>query len=66
MESPPPEIMQFFKFDNLPSELQIISAPFCNLAWVIFHRVPNNSERDVTLRKLLEARDAAVRAVLFK
>lgn len=64
MEHPP--IMQFFSYAHLPAELQTISAPFCNLAWVLVHRVPDNSEREASLRKLLEAKDAAVRAVLFK
>jgi hypothetical protein len=54
-------IMQFFKYDHLPAEKQAVSKPFGELAEVI-HQLPRNPERSVALRKLLEAKDAAVRA----
>lgn len=54
-------IMQFFKFDHLPPEKQAVSRPFHELA-VKIHELPRNPERSVALRKLLEAKDAAVRA----
>jgi hypothetical protein len=40
--------------------------PFGDLAQVIFETLPRNPERSVALRKLLEAKDAAVRAKLLK
>lgn len=58
-------ILQFFEYSHLPSNLQLVSQPFYELA----HRVavgPSNAESTVALRKLLEAKDAAVRAALFK
>lgn len=55
---------QFFKFSHLPEKLQEISAPFTLLAAMIC-TLPRNPERSVALRKLLEAKDAAVRAALF-
>lgn len=58
--------MQFFAYEHLPAHLQEISKPFGDLAAVIHERVPRNPERTVALRKLLEAKDAAVRAKLFK
>lgn len=64
VESDP--IMQFFAFDHLPTHLQDVSAPFGNLARHIVTTLPRNPERTVALRKLLEAKDAAVRALLFK
>ena len=57
--------LQFFNFRHLPEELQKVSKPFCELACEISHSVPSNPERAVALRKLLEAKDAAVRAVLY-
>lgn len=54
-------IMQFFKYDHLPAEKQAVSKPFGDLAEEI-HKLPRNPERSVALRKLLEAKDAAVRA----
>lgn len=40
--------------------------PFCELAYTIVGSLPRNAERSVALRKLLEAKDAAVRAFLVK
>ena len=59
-------IMQFFAFDHLPLPLREVSKKFAALAYVTYDSVPRNPERTVALRKLLESKDAAVRAVLFK
>ena len=73
-------ILQFFAYEHLPPQLSVISRPFCDLAHAIVYGdnhektgtvssggpVPRNPERTVALRKLLEAKDAAVRAVLAK
>lgn len=59
-------ILQFFDYAHLPPHLQQVSHPFCNLADSIVQTLPRNPERTVALRKLLEAKDAAVRAKLFK
>lgn len=59
-------IMQFFAYAHLPEHLQEISRPFCALADHIVATLPRNPERTVALRKLLESKDAAVRARLFK
>jgi len=56
-------ITQFFVYDHLPLELQEVSAPFRSLAEKILE-LPRNPERTVALRKLLESKDAAVRARL--
>ena len=58
-------IMQFFKWDHLPPHLQDVSKPFAGLANLIVAELPQNPERTVALRKLLEAKDAAVRARLY-
>lgn len=58
--------MQFFAYAHLPAHLQEISKPFGDLAAWIVESLPRNLERTVALRKLLEAKDAAVRAKLFK
>lgn len=59
-------IMQFFAYAHLPEHLQAISKPFGDLAQQIVETLPRNAERTVALRKLLESKDAAVRAKLFK
>jgi len=55
-------ILQFFHYAHLPSELQTRSRPFYLLAEEVIRATPRNPERTVALRKLLEAKDANVRA----
>jgi hypothetical protein len=59
-------IMQFFAYAHLPAHLAAVSAPFGLLAAQIVSMIPRNPERTVALRKLLESKDAAVRARLFQ
>lgn len=56
-------IAQFFAYAHLPAHLQEVSRPFGELAEKILE-LPRNPERTVALRKLLESKDAAVRARL--
>lgn len=64
--APAEHILQFFQYAHLPAHLQQVSAPFCELANHIATTLPRNPERTVALRKLLEAKDAAVRAWLAR
>lgn len=57
-------IIQFFAYSHLPAELQGISKPFSDMANALVEGLPRNPERTVALRKLLEAKDAAVRAYI--
>lgn len=57
-------VLQFFHYSHLPERLRLASQPFCALARHIVDTTPRNAERTVALRKLLEAKDAAVRASL--
>ena len=59
-------ILQFFKYEHLPPALQAVSKPFCDLATQLVASLPRNPERTVALRKLLESKDSAVRAALYK
>lgn len=59
-------MLQFFSHAHLPDHLAKVSLPFCQLAEEIVATLPANPERTVALRKLLEAKDCAVRALLFK
>lgn len=59
-------MLQFFTYEHLPKHLQDVSRSFRDLAQRIVEEVPQNPERTVALRKLLEAKDCAVRAVLYK
>lgn len=62
---PVEHIAQFFAYNHLPEKLQMVSKPFGDLAALVL-QLPRNPERTVALRKLLEAKDAAVRATIAK
>ena len=62
----PDRMLQFFTYAHLPPHLQAVSQDFCELAQKVVATLPMNPERTVTLRKLLEAKDAAVRTVLYQ
>jgi uncharacterized protein with GYD domain len=59
-------LQQFFVYEHLPEHLQQHSKLFCDLADHIIETLPRNPERTTALRKLLEAKDCAVRAQLYK
>lgn len=72
-------LLQFFQYAHLPLRLQQVSKPFCELAHAMVRGdntpesgtttfgppLPRNPERTTALRKLLEAKDCAVRAALY-
>ncbi len=58
-------MMQFFVYGHLPPHLQEVSKIFKEAADKVL-LLPRNPERTTSLRKLLEAKDAAVRAVFAK
>lgn len=66
MENEIEPMLQFFAYEHLPAHLQEHSKPFGDLARHICENLPRNPERTAALRKLLEAKDCAVRARLFK
>lgn len=57
-------VLRYFYYEHLPEKLKSISAQFCLLASITIDSLPRNAERSTALRKLLEAKDAAVRAAL--
>jgi len=59
-------MIQFFDYNHLRDDLKPISRPFAELAVLLVETLPSNPERTVALRKLLEAKDCAVRAYLYK
>ncbi len=59
-------ILQFFEYGHLPERLAAISKEFHTMAHGIVDTLPRNPERTVALRKLLESKDAAVRAFIAK
>jgi hypothetical protein len=57
-------MLKWFEYSHLPEHLQAVSKPFGELAQQICETCEGGPERTVALRKLLEAKDAAVRAKL--
>lgn len=58
-------MLKWFRYTHLSTELQLLSIPFATLADFIVENTMVGPERTVALRKLLEAKDAAVRARLY-
>lgn len=60
---PEHRLLRYFEYGHLPDHLQAISKPFCDLARNLADAgATDQAELTVALRKLLEAKDAAVRA----
>lgn len=57
-------MMKWFEYGHLPQPLKSVSMQFHNLATNVVEDIEPGPERTVALRKLLEAKDAAVRAKL--
>lgn len=57
-------MLRWFEYGHLPAHLQEVSKEFGELACRICEMCDAGPERTVALRKLLEAKDAAVRARL--
>lgn len=57
-------MLKWFAVDHLPEHLQAVSGRFCDCAHGIVATLKPGPERTVALRKLLEAKDAAVRAAV--
>lgn len=55
-------VLRYFHYEHLPPHLRAVSQPFCELAVTMCHLLPRNAETSTMLRKLLEAKDCAVRA----
>ncbi|TQN27480.1 hypothetical protein FHX37_4200 [Haloactinospora alba] len=57
-------ILRYFAYEHLPEHLQEVSRPFAELARHLADTLPAGPETSTALRKLLESKDAAVRAAL--
>lgn len=61
--TPGQALLKFFAYDHLPERLQEVARPFAELAEKVEKEL-YGPESTVCLRKLLEAKDCAVRASL--
>lgn len=57
-------MMRWFEYNHLPDNLKAVSRMFHGVALSVVMTIEPGPERTVALRKLLEAKDAAVRAKL--
>jgi ferritin-like protein len=62
--SPSEAVLRHFGYDHLPEPLRAVSRRFYELAHWVAAELPEDPERTTALRKLLEAKDCAVRARL--
>jgi hypothetical protein len=62
-EFPEEAILKYFRFDHINSPYALMSVGFSEAAHAVVTMTPRCAERTVALRKLLEGRDAAIRAV---
>jgi len=58
------QILQFFSYSDLPPKLAEVAKPFAEQADRLVATLPRNPERTIALRKLLESKEAAVRAAI--
>lgn len=59
------QVLRFFRYGHLKDGPgKDIAAIYANTATLIANRLPEDPETTVALRKLLESKDAAVRAAL--
>lgn len=54
----------YFAYDHLPPKLQRVSRHFAITADLMLQWIPDSPELEACLRKLLEAKDCAVRCAL--
>ena len=66
MTSEQEPLLQFFATTHLRDDLKSIVEPFAKLANDMVDLLPRNPERTVMVRKLVEAKDNAVRAKLWQ
>jgi hypothetical protein len=57
-------LLAWFGWEHLPEDLATTSKAFFALALAMDRSLPNCAEKTVALRKLLESKDAAVRATI--
>lgn len=56
--------MKNFEYQHLPQHLQEVSKPIGELAIAMNESLPDGEEKEIGLRKLLEAKDCLVRSKL--
>ena len=60
----PSTTIQFFSYEHLPKNLQDVSKACFDLAHQMENTLPDGAEKSAGMRKLLEAKDCFVRALL--
>lgn len=58
------KLLTYFAHGHLPADLAAVSEPFHDLAHELAATLPAGAELTTAVRKLLEAKDCAVRAAL--
>lgn len=58
-------VRKFFSYAHLPPHLASGSRPFCELAYHVIATIKRTAERTIALRRILDAKDQAVRCLLL-
>ena len=58
-------LLQFFKSDHLKVDLRTMAKDFEMMALNLYDILPANDEKEMAMRKLLEAKDCAIRALIY-
>jgi hypothetical protein len=56
------DLLKYFTYKHLPPQLADLSMQFHDMAHFLADELPDGSEKTAAIRKLLEAKDAAVRS----
>jgi len=60
----PSTTIKYFTYSHLPENLKVTSKLICDLAVLLEDALPDGPEKSAGMRKLLEAKDCFVRALL--
>jgi hypothetical protein len=56
-------LLKFFEYKGLPKQQQFMGILYQKLALEIIEHVPDSPEKTLALRKLIQSRDEALRAI---
>lgn len=60
------EVLEYFDSSHLPPHLREVSEPICDLAHKLVDEIEYCEQLEIGLQKLLEAKDAFVRAKVLR
>lgn len=59
------DLLLCFVYEHLKEPYRSVSKVFCDLAWDMDKKLPDNSEKSKTIGRIMDAKDSAVRALVI-